>query len=299
MVVAATCCVGGARLLYRHVSRYLALACWILASLLPVQAAEVPLPDLQGRVTDLTDTLTLAQRQQLDASLAGLEQRKGAQLVVVLVPTTGSDTIEQYAVRLFEQWQIGRKDVDDGILLLVAKDDRAVRIEVGYGLEGAVTDAQSGRIIREQIVPRFAEGQYDAGIVAGVDSLTRLIEGEALPPPAAPAKPGADEGMGEAWLALLMFLLVLPAWAGGLIGALAGWLLAGNWLFAAGGAVAGFLVSALIGKSGLRQHIRKSAGRGGAPGGWRGGMGRGGGRSSGGFRGGGGRSGGGGASGRW
>lgn len=283
----------------RWAARCLALACWLWLGLLPVQAVEVPLPTLQGRVTDLTDTLTLAQRQQLDASLAGLEQRKGAQLVVVLVPTTGNDSIEQYAVRLFEQWQVGRKDVDDGILLLVAKNDRAVRIEVGYGLEGAVTDVQSGRIIREQIVPRFAAGQYDTGIVAGVDSLIRLIEGETLPPPAAPVKSGADDGMGEAWLVLLMFLLVLPAWAGGLIGAVAGWLLAGNWLFAAGGAVAGFLVSALIGKSGLRQHIRRNAGRGGAPGGWRGGLGRGSGRSSGGFRGGGGRSGGGGASGRW
>lgn len=169
---------------------------WLLAALLlcwaaVLQAAPVAIPPLGARVTDLTQTLDASQRAQLESQLAGLEQRKGAQIAVLLIPSTGEDSIEDYAVRAFEQWKLGRKGVDDGVLLVVAKNDRALRIEVGYGLEGTITDVQAGRIIREQIVPFFQKGDFAGGIQAGVDSLIALIE----PPATAPAE--ADQGEAE------------------------------------------------------------------------------------------------------
>ncbi|MGB6104738.1 MAG: YgcG family protein, partial [Pusillimonas sp.] len=164
-------------------------ALFALAALLPASwAAQVPVPELKAWVTDQTDTLDAAARADLNRILADLEQRKGAQIAVLVVPTTGDDTIESYARRVFDQWRIGRASVDDGILLVVAKQDRRLRIEVGYGLEGAVPDLLAGRIIREQITPRFKQDDYAGGIAAGVDSLVRLVDGEPLPDPA----PGAS-----------------------------------------------------------------------------------------------------------
>ncbi|MGC4011969.1 MAG: YgcG family protein [Pseudomonas sp.] len=160
------------------------LLCW--AALL--QAAPVAIPPLSARVTDLTQTLDAGQRAQLESQLAGLEQRKGAQLAVLLIPSTGEDSIEDYAVRAFEQWKLGRKGVDDGVLLVVAKNDRTLRIEVGYGLEGTITDVQAGRIIREQIVPFFQKGDFSGGIQAGVNSLIALIE-----PPVNAATPNSAD----------------------------------------------------------------------------------------------------------
>jgi uncharacterized protein len=170
------------------------LARWLLAALLlcwaaVLQAAPVAIPPLGARVTDLTQTLDAAQRAQLESQLAGLEQRKGTQIAVLLVPTTGEDSIEDYAVRAFEQWKLGRKGVDDGVLLVVAKNDRTLRIEVGYGLEGTITDVQAGRIIREQIVPFFQKGDFAGGIQAGVNSLIALIE----PPVNAATPDNADD----------------------------------------------------------------------------------------------------------
>src|SRR5690606_28051170 len=119
-------------------------------------------------VTDTTGTLDPATKTQLERTLADLEQRKGAQIAVLMIPTTGDEAIEQYAVRAFEQWKLGREEVDDGILFLVAKDDRRMRIEVGYGLEGAVPDLLAGRISREQVAPRFQHGDFAGGVRAGV-----------------------------------------------------------------------------------------------------------------------------------
>jgi Beta-propeller domains of methanol dehydrogenase type len=169
---------------------------WLLAALLLcwaalLQAAPVAIPALGARVTDLTQTLDASQRAQLESQLAGLEQRKGAQIAVLLIPTTGEDSIEDYAVRAFEQWKLGRKGVDDGVLLVIAKQDRALRIEVGYGLEGTITDVQAGRIIREQIVPHFQSGDFAGGVQAGVDSLIALIEPPS--PTAATPDDSADE----------------------------------------------------------------------------------------------------------
>ncbi|GAA5784966.1 TPM domain-containing protein [Chitiniphilus shinanonensis] len=165
------------------------LALLWLCALLPVAHAEVAVPPPGQRVLDLTHTLTPAQRDALVERLRRLEHNTGSQLAVLLVSTTQPETIEQYGIRVAEAWKLGRKGVDDGVLLLVAKDDRKVRIEVGYGLEGALTDAATGRIVRDQIVPAFRSNDYAGGIAAGVAQLAHLIDGEPLPAPAEPEVP--------------------------------------------------------------------------------------------------------------
>jgi len=141
------------------------------------------IPPLAARVTDTTGTLDAVQKQTLETSLATLEQRKGAQLAVLMVPTVKPEEIEQYSIRVVDAWKLGRKNVDDGALLIVAKNDHRVRIEVGRGLEGAIPDAASARIIREYITPKFRAGDFFGGIVDATDALTKLIDGEPLPPP--------------------------------------------------------------------------------------------------------------------
>lgn len=278
----------------------------LTASALAQDAAAIP--PLHARVTDITGTLTAQQTQELEQRLAALEQRKGAQLAVLIVPTTQPDTIEDYAVRVFDQWKLGRKNVDDGVLLIVAKDDRRVRIEVAYGLEGAIPDAAASRIIREYITPRFRQGDYYGGIGDAVGVLTQLIDGEPLPPPLEerePAQPGAN------WLPLLFFAFVLAtilrapfrrlhapgrALGTGLLNAAASLFFSGGrWGFALVGLAIGLLVG-LLPVTGGGMFAR----RGGWGGGWPGGFGGGGwGRGGGGFSGGGGMTGGGGASGSW
>jgi uncharacterized protein len=265
--------------------------------------AQAAVPPLTARVTDLTGTLTREQQAGLERMLQAFEARKGSQLAVLMVPSTAPEAIEQYALRVAEQWKIGRKKVDDGAILVVAKDDRALRIEVGYGLEGALNDATANRIIRELIVPRFREGDFYGGINAGLDRMMRVIDGEPLPAPPKSA-PGAQ---GETFQ-MLPVLLILALVAGAILRALLGrflgaaatggavgfvaWILAGAMAMALlAGAVAFFFT--LVGGGGRRL--------GGFPGMYGGGgFGRGGGwGGGGGFRGGGGTFGGGGASGRW
>lgn len=284
--------------------RWLLLLCLCL-SLPGVLRAEVPVPPLAAHVTDLTATLTGDQRAALERQLVDFEARKGSQIAVLLVPTTRPETIEQYAIRVAEQWQLGRAGVDDGVLLLIATDDRELRIEVGYGLEGVLPDAIAKRVIEEVIVPHFRDGDIHAGILAGVRRLEGLIEGEPLPPPAAPRAPPAGNLQDVLALAfvgtfvlggLLRSLLGrLPGAAatGGLIGLLV-WLLAAS---LTGAIVVGILAFLFIlfeggGFGGGHGGGYYSGRHGGRPGGWSGGLG-------GGFRGGGGGFGGGGASGRW
>ena len=277
-------------------------------------AAQAPVPAFTSQVIDTTQTLDAATRTQLTQQLAALEQRKGAQIAVLMVPTTGDESIEQYATRAFEQWKVGRKKVDDGILLVVAKNDRKLRIEVGYGLEGAVPDLLAGRIIREQIAPSFKQGDFAAGVVKGVDSLVKLVDGEELPPvPVSGTANGEgsdDDAPFGMLLPLAFFAMVIPALPAGLITAVFVYLMFNSLGFAVLGGIAGFVVS-LIGR-GLRAGGRGSSARasrrggviGGIGGGLGGGMGGfgggGGGFGGGGFGGGGGGgSGGGGASGGW
>ena len=263
--------------------------------------AQVAVPPYSAPVVDLTKTLTREQQAALSRMLQEFEARKGSQLAVLLVPTTQPEEIEQYSIRVAEQWKTGRKNVDDGAIMVVAKNDRAVRIEVGYGLEGALNDATANRIVREAVLPRFREGDFYGGINAGVDRMMRVIDGEPLPEPAAP-QPQVGGGLGQSLPILLMLGLVVggvlrrmlgrvfgSVTAGGVVGGIA-WLLVGALGIALFAGVIAFILT-LIGGGGRRGYY------GGFPGGFGGGRGGG---FGGGFRGGGGGSfGGGGATGRW
>ena len=274
-----------------------------------------PIPALSARVTDLTGTLAPAERQALEAKLAAWEQQTGNQLAVLLVPSTQPEPIEAYSIRVAEAWKIGRKGQDNGALLLVAKDDRKLRIEVGYGFEGVLTDATSKRIIAETITPLFRQNQFAAGINAGVDRIIGVIgKGEALSP-VAQRKPGPQSiDVPFAWV--IFFFLVVPALGGilrrmfgkvggatvgaGLVGGGA-WLVAGSILFGAAAAVLAWFVIMFLGMAG-GAGVSRAGRRGGTWGGgpWIGGGGwGGGGGGGGGFSGGGGGFGGGGASGNW
>ncbi|WP_414707919.1 TPM domain-containing protein [Pusillimonas sp.] len=276
------------------------LAIWLVMSAAAL-AQQQPIPALQQRVTDTTGTLDAAVQARLTQSLAELEQRKGAQIAVLMIPTTGDEAIEQYAVRAFEQWKLGRESVDDGILFLIAKDDRQLRIEVGYGLEGAVPDILAGRIIREQVVPRFQQGDFAGGVEAGVNSLIALVDGEELPAPAAAEAAEAEDVFG--FLATLMILaLALPPIFAVVAVALAVYFIFGSLVFAVLGGMAAFLVSMALRSRVARVSGAQASRHGGIIGGIGGASGRGGfggGFGGGGFGGGGGSSGGGGASGRW
>jgi len=261
-----------------------------------------PIPDLHARVTDLTNTLDGTQKQTLESELAALEQRKGAQLGVLVVPTTQPEEIAQYAIRVFDAWKLGRKGIDDGVLLIVAKNDHRVRIEVARGLEGAIPDAAASRIIREYITPKFRAGDFYGGIHDATTTLTKLIDGEQLPPPM--TKESDDHSslpnliffglFGAIWLR--GFLGFLPRAVRGIsIGGIAGvaaWFITQALGLSLGLAFVGFIIGVLSGGGGGRY-----AGGGGF-GGWSGGGGSWGG-GGGGFGGGGGMSAGGGASGSW
>jgi uncharacterized protein len=147
-------------------------------------AADVAVPQLTGRVVDQTGTLSSGDIASLSQKLRDFENRKGSQVAVLIVPTTQPETIEQFSIRVAEAWKIGRKKIDDGAILVIAKNDRHLRIEVGYGLEGALTDVTSRRIIDEVITPKFRTGDFAGGIADGADRIIRVIDGEPLPAPA-------------------------------------------------------------------------------------------------------------------
>ena len=163
--------------------RWLAALCFALLPILGWSASEVALPTLTERVTDLTGTLSADEKASLTASLTALEKDKGAQVAIVMLPTTQPEAIEQFSIRLADAWKIGRKGVDDGVIIIVAKNDRKMRIEVGYGLEGAIPDAIAKRIVAEQMGPRFREGDFAGGLKAAVATLDKVIRGEPLPAP--------------------------------------------------------------------------------------------------------------------
>jgi uncharacterized protein len=264
--------------------------------------AEVAVPALKARVTDLTGTLTAPQKADLEARIAAYEQRRGSQIAVLILPTTKPEEIEQYSIRVAEAWKIGRKGIDDGLLLTVAKDDRRLRIDVGYGLEGAIPDSAASRIIEERIVPRFKEGDFYAGIRDGLDQMIRLAEGEKLPPPAE-ARGGQARGDPFVYVVpAIIFCVVVGSILKAVLGRFPGSLATGatlgmiSWfLFGLGFAVLGFIVGFFL--------TLTNTGRGGgwsSGGGSSGGGSWGGGSSGGSWSGGGGGGfGGGGSSGRW
>lgn len=262
----------------------------------------VPVPPLTARVTDLTGTLSREQAASLESDLAQFEASRGSQIAVLLIPTTRPEPIEVYGIRVAEAWKIGRKGIDDGIILLVAKNDRTLRIEVGRGLEGALPDAVAKRIVAEVIGPRFKEGDFYGGLRAGVAQIQAVIAGEPLPPPVArAARPGGTSGFLEKVLPVAMLFIFV---GGGLLRALFGRLpgasLAGAVAFLGGWLLLGSLaIALLVAVVVFFLTLAGGSGFGGLPGGGgRGGFGRGG-FGGGGFSGGGGGFGGGGASGRW
>jgi uncharacterized protein len=288
-----------------------AIAGFLFAATMPwVAAAQSlqPIPALAARVTDLTGTLTPAERSALEEKLSAFEARKGAQIAVLVVPTTQPEAIEQYSIRVVDAWKLGREKPDDGALLLVALQDRALRIEVGRGLEGALTDLVSNRIITETITPRFREGDFAGGISAGVDRMISVVDGEPLPEPEKHWTGPPDIG---GMLPILFFVVffastILRAIFGRALGSLATGGVAGG--------LAWFITQLLgisigVGLIGLVLSLAMGFGNGGrwssrpGHGGWTtgnwGGRGGGFGGGGGGFRGGGGSFGGGGASGRW
>ncbi len=268
----------------------------------PWAAAEVAVPPLKARVTDLTATLAPDQRSALEQKLAALEARKGSQVAVLMVPTVQPETVEQYAIRVFDQWKLGRKGVDDGVLLLIAKNDRKLRIEVGRGLEGAIPDAYAKRIIDEEITPRFKQGDFHGGIEAGVARITKLVDGEAMPAPKRPALMSHPD-----YLSLLFYGLIAVMFIGGLLRAIFGRFLGAGIVGVAAGVVAYILVgavaAAIIAIAAFLLNLFNEGGSGSSSG-WSSSGGNwssssSGSSSGGGFSGGGGSSGGGGASGSW
>ena len=270
--------------------------------------AQVAVPALTAPVTDLTQTLTPEQIGSLDQRVREFEARKGSQIAILLVPTTEPETIEQYAIRVAEQWKLGRRGVDDGVLLLVAKQDRAVRIEVGYGLEGALPDVIANRITDQVIVPRFRAGDFYGGLSAALDRIVAVLEGEALPEPERRA-PAGGSGIGSLLPLLFMFVFVGSGILRRIFGSFGGasttagiagiivWLLTGTLAIAFGAAVIAFIFGLFGGMGGGGR--RGWSNRGGWGGGFGGGGWSGGGGFGGGWSGGGGGFGGGGASGRW
>lgn len=264
-----------------------------------VVAAQIAVPPLSARITDQTATLSAAQKAALEQTLQAFEARKGSQLAVLIVATTAPETVEQYALRVAEQWKLGRKNIDDGAILLVAKEDRALRIEVGYGLEGALTDATAKRIISEIITPRFQQGDFNGGIVAGVAQVIRVIDGEPLPPPSARKVGGVGE-LQRYVPVIFVLALVMGGLLRSVLGRFPGALVTGGAVAVLAWFMAGAVPAALAaGVLALVFTLFSGGGMGGLAAGALGGrMGRGG-VGGGGFGGGGGGFGGGGASGRW
>lgn len=279
------------------------LLCFATAAL-----ALVAVPPLSGRVVDQTGTLGADDVASLTQRLKDLETRKGSQIAVLIVPTTDGEALEPFALRVAEAWKIGRKKVDDGALLIVAKNDRKLRIEVGYGLEGALTDVTTKRIIDEDITPKFKAGDFAGGISAGVDRMIRIVTGEKLPDPEPPhwqdSQSFNPDDLFNPLLLVPAVLLggilrgllgrLLGSTAAGLLTALIAWFLVSSVLVSMiAGAIAAFVVLISDGFTSAGPGGRSSSSSGGS---WSSGSSS---SSSGGFSGGGGSFGGGGASGSW
>ena len=253
--------------------------------------AQQAVPALSARVIDQTGMLSSSEIASLDQVLSAFEKRKGSQLAVLIVPTTAPESIEQFGIRVAEQWKLGRKKVDDGAVLIIAKADRTLRIEVGYGLEGALTDATSKRIIDGIIVPRFKQQDFYGGVLAGVQSIIAVVDGEPLPLPAKNEQFSEDD-VYQVVPAVFIVALILGGILRSILGRLNGALVTGGFIALVAWFVLGAFLIALL--AGFLAFIVAMSGIG------IGGRGIGGGRGGGGgFRGGGGGFGGGGASGRW
>ena len=285
----------------------LAVALQAFGAAAPADAA--PVPKLIAHVMDLTGTLTVAERESLDAKLSAFESAKGSQVVILLVPTLGAETIEEFAGRVTDEWKLGRKGVDDGVLFLIAKQEHKLRIHTGRGVQGTLTDALSKRIVSDLVAPHFRSGDFAGGLDAGAGAIMMAIEGEELPLPAARSQRSVGSAPSHSNL-LIFFLFLVPVVgmvmrgiAGRFFGAtltsgvagIAAWFILGSLAIGAVAAVIAFLFTLFSGSG-----IASGLARGGyVPGGWGGGGFSRGGGGGGGFSGGGGGFDGGGASGSW
>jgi len=280
---------------------------WAFSASANFASAAVAVPQLTGRVVDQTGTLGDGDIASLTQVLKDLETRKGSQIAVLIVPTTDGEAIEQFSLRVAEAWKVGRRKVDDGAVLVIAKNDRHLRIEVGYGLEGALTDVTTKRIIDEDITPKFKTGDFAGGVSAGVNRMIRIIDGEPLPAPEPPhwQSPKLYDYIDPFNPFVLAAVFVISGILRGALGRLAGSIATGGfvgvvaWLFV--GSIAASFVVGLIAFVFAMFIDMIPSGTGSSRGGFGGGGWSGGGSSSdsGGFSGGGGSFGGGGASGSW
>ena len=288
-----------------------------MSVLLPCAAAALDVPALKGRVNDYGGMLSPEAESRIETLLKDLEEKDSTQVVVLTVPSLGEDVLEDFSIRVAERWRIGRKGLDNGAILVIARDDRKVRIEVGYGLEGRLTDLTAGRIIRDRIVPEFRAGRFDQGVLNGVVALTEVVRGEfqaPAQPPTGPPASGVEDLM--PFLLVFFFLVYMMGRVSRPLGTAAGGFLMpclGHMAFAPGwgmllglggiGLLVGYVLALIAGASpsiGPR-YPGRGPGRGGY-GGFPMDFPRGGGGFStggGGFSGGGGGFGGGGASGSW
>jgi uncharacterized protein len=280
--------------------------------LLPWEVTALEVPVLKGRVNDYAGILSPEAENRIESQLKDLEERDSTQVAVLTVPSLKGDSLEDFSMRVAERWKIGRKGLDNGAILVIARDDRRVRIEVGYGLEGRLTDLTAGRIIRDRIVPEFRAGRFDQGVLNGVAALTEVVRGEYQAParsPSGPAASGAEDLV--PFLLVFVFLVSMLGRVSRYLGTAGGGFLMpflGHMAFAPGplmllglgglGLVVGYVLASIAGAA--TSMGPRFPGRGG-PGGFPIGFPRGGGGFSagGGFSGGGGGFGGGGASGSW
>ena len=276
--------------------RFLVFLPLLIALCLPqLTQAQQAVPTLSARVIDQTGTLSSSEVASLDQVLSAFEKRKGSQLAVLIVKTTAPESIEQYGIRVADQWKLGRKKIDDGAILIIAKADRTLRIEVGYGLEGALTDATSKRIIDDIIVPRFKQQDFYGGVVAGVQAIIAVVDGEPLPSPAKNDQFTEDDVF-QLLPVVFIAALILGGIMRAILGRMKGALVTGGFIAVMAWFVLGAISLALV--AGFVAFIIVLSGFGIGGGGF--GSGSGGGRGGGGgFRGGGGGFGGGGSSGRW
>jgi uncharacterized protein len=282
-----------------------ALVLCLAFAMAQIAVAQVAVPPLSGRVVDQTATLTSDEIAKLNQTLKDFEAKKGSQVAVLIVPTTQPEAIEQYSIRVAEAWKIGREKIDDGAILVVAKNDRKLRIEVGYGLEGALTDVTANRIIDEIITPKFRSGDFAGGISSGLDQIIRVVDGEPLSEPQRP-RPSSNllNHIDPAFLIFGGIILsgILRGVLGRLLGALAAggvvavviWFLAGSLVLSGILGLVAFLFTMFVDSTAASSGLGRGGGFVGGGGSFSTGS-----SDSGGFRGGGGSFGGGGASGSW
>lgn len=285
----------------------------LLAAPAIVFALDVPPAPADVPIVDQTNTLTAEQKTELAGMIARERSSSGNQIGVLMIRSLEDEALEEYSIKVAREWGIGTKERDNGVLLLIAKDDRRVRIEVGYGLEGALPDIRSGQIIRERIAPEFRAGRYFEGIRSGLEGITAAIHNEA--DPALNAKDTSFDG--SLWEGIIYAFFMLPVgimwlaailartkswWAGGVLGLVIGLIITifAGFLFVGLMSIIGLAIAGLLFDKAVSGNFRKSIMEGGHPSWWAGGTHLGGGGGSGGFGGfGGGGFGGGGASGDW